>query len=148
MPKHRRTVLREAEQKLLSVKREDFLDAMVVLEEGMRHFYIRAVQLKTANGNPKEIDDNLLKAVDIAEKIMPYRHHRLAAIKLDKDPVMGGLHENASLAELEAEMKKGLGLRVDTLTINRCLAFCAAALACTANAPLLPPSSRPENARV
>jgi len=99
-------LLREAEQKLLSVKREDFLDAMVVLEEGMRHFYSRAVQLKTANGNPKEIDDNLLKAVDIAEKIMPYRHHRLAAIKLDKDPVMGGLHENASVAELEAEMKK------------------------------------------
>src|SRR5215475_10758390 len=79
------TLLREAEQKLLSVKREDFLDAMIVLEESMRHFYTRAVQLKTANGNPKEIDDNLLKAVDIAEKVMPYRHHRLAAIKLNKD---------------------------------------------------------------
>ena len=25
---------------------------------------------------------------------------------LDKDPVMGGLHENSSLAELEAELKK------------------------------------------
>jgi hypothetical protein len=85
--KNRRTLLREAEQKLHSVNREDFLDAMIVLEESMRHFYIRAVQLKTANGNPKEIDDNLLKAVDIAEKVMPYRHHRLAAIKLDKDPV-------------------------------------------------------------
>jgi hypothetical protein len=77
---------------------------MVVLEEGMRHFYIRAVQLKTAN--PKEIDANLMKAVDIADKVMPYRHHRLAAIKLDKDPVMNGVRENASLAELEAEMKK------------------------------------------
>jgi hypothetical protein len=73
---------------------------------GMRHFYTRAVQLKSANGNPKEIDDNLLKAVDIAVHVMPYRHHRLAAIKLDKDPVMGELNENASLAELEAEMKK------------------------------------------
>jgi hypothetical protein len=104
--KNKRTLLREAEQKLLSVKREDFLDAMVVLEEGMRHFYSRAVQLKTANGNPKEIDDNLLKAVDIAEKVMPYRHHRLAAIKLDKDPIAHGVRENASLAELEAEMKK------------------------------------------
>jgi hypothetical protein len=37
---------------------------------------------------------------------MPYRHHRLAAIKLDKDPVMGELNENSSLAELEAEMQK------------------------------------------
>ena len=104
--KNKRTLLREAEQKLLSVKREDFLDAMVVLEEGMRHFYSRAVQLKTANGNPKEIDDNLLKAVDIAEKVMPYRHHRLAAIKLDQDPIAPGVRDNASLAELEAEMKK------------------------------------------
>jgi len=101
-------LLREAEQKLHSVNREDFLDAMIVLEESMRHFYIRAVQLKTANGNPKEIDDNLLKAVDIAEKIMPYRHHRLAAIKLDKDPVMGGLHENASVAELRGGNEEAL----------------------------------------
>ena len=106
MPKHRKTILREAEQKLLSVKREDFLDAMVVLEEGMRHFYSRAVQLKSANGNPKEIDDNLLKAATLAEKVMPYRHHRLAAIRLDKDPIVNGFRENASLAELEAEMKK------------------------------------------
>jgi hypothetical protein len=99
-------LLREAEQKLRSVDREDYLDAMVVLEEGMRHFYTRAVMLKTANGDPKEIDSNLIKAVDIAEKVMPYRHHRLAAIKLDKDPIINGIRENASVAELEAEMKK------------------------------------------
>ena len=99
-------MLREAEQKLLSVKREDFLDAMVVLEESMRHFYIRAMQLKAVGGKPDEVDANLLKAVDIAVQVMPYRHHRLAAIKLDKDPIVGGVHENSSLAELEAEMKK------------------------------------------
>ena len=46
------------------------------------------------------------EAVNIAEKIAPYRHHRLAAIKLNKDPITAGLHDNASLAELEAEMKK------------------------------------------
>jgi hypothetical protein len=33
-------------------------------------------------------------------------HHRLAAIKLDKDPIMHGIRENATVAELEAEMKK------------------------------------------
>ena len=65
------------------------------------------MQLKTIpNHDPKEVDANLLKAVDIAVQVMPYRHHRLAAIKLDKDPVMGELNENASLAELEAELKK------------------------------------------
>src|SRR5262249_23213469 len=72
----------------------------------MRHFYIRAMQLKAVGGKPDEVDANLLKAVDIAVQVMPYRHHRLAAIKLDKDPIVGGVHENASLAELEAEMKK------------------------------------------
>ena len=98
IPARLRTLLREAEQKLHSVNREDFLDAMIVLEESMRHFYSRAVQLKTMpNHDPKEVDDNLLKAVDIAEKVMPYRHHRLAAIKLDKDPVMLALIRGASL---------------------------------------------------
>jgi hypothetical protein len=102
-----RTLLREAEQKLHSVNLEDFLDAMIVLEESMRHFYTRAVQLKSMDKHdPKEVDDDLLKAVDIAVQVMPYRHHRLAAIKLDKDPVFGEVGEHASLAELEAEMKK------------------------------------------
>jgi hypothetical protein len=105
--KNRRTLLREAEQKLRSVNREDYLDALVVLEESMRHFYTRAVLLKSnPKASPEEIDANLMKAVDIAEKVMPYRHHRLAAIKLDKDPIMNGIRENATVAELEAEMKK------------------------------------------
>ena len=78
---------------------------MVVLEEGMRHFYILAMQLKAVGGKPDEVDANLLKAVAIAEKVMPYRHHRLAAIKLNKDPDPG-FRPDASLEELQAEMKK------------------------------------------
>ena len=88
------------------VDRGEFLDSLAVLEEGMRHFYIRAMQSKAVGGKPEQVDANLLKAVDIAAKIAPYRHHRLAAIKLNKDPITAGLHDNASLAELEAEMKK------------------------------------------
>jgi hypothetical protein len=97
-------LLREAELKI--VDRGEFLDSLVVLEEGMRHFYILAMQLKAVGGKPDELDANLLKAVAIAEKVMPYRHHRLAAIKLDKDPLPPGLRQDASLEELEAEMKK------------------------------------------
>ena len=41
------------------------------------------MKLKQAGGDSKDVDANLLKAVDIAEKVMPYRHHRLAAIKVD-----------------------------------------------------------------
>src|SRR5262249_51565567 len=49
-------------------------------------------------------DANLLKAVDIAERVMPYRHHRLAAIKLDKD--LTPRNEQKSLEQLRAEMQK------------------------------------------
>ena len=70
----------------------------------MRHFYVRAVKLKQAGGDSKDVDANLLKAVDIAEKVMPYRHHRLAAIKLDKD--LTPRNEQKSLEQLRAEMVK------------------------------------------
>jgi hypothetical protein len=66
----------------------------------------RALQLKAVGGKPEEVDANLLKAVGIAEKVGPYRHHKLAAIKLNKDPLPPGLRQDASLEELEAEMKK------------------------------------------
>jgi len=44
------------------------------------------------------------QAVNIAEKIAPYRHHRLAAIKLDKD--LTPRNEQKSLEQLRAEMVK------------------------------------------
>ena len=100
-----RSIAPNVAQALLHAVNE-FLDALVVLEESMRHFYIRAMQLKAVGGKPEEVDANLLKAVGIAEKVAPYRHHKLAAIKLDKDPLPPGLRQDASLEELEAEMKK------------------------------------------
>jgi hypothetical protein len=117
--KNKRTLLREAEQKLFSVNREDYLDAIVVLEEGMRHFYTRAVLLKSnPKADPKEIDDNLLKAADLAEKVMPYRHHKLATLKLDKDPVVGEVHQFASAAEIEAELQKHLQVLLPILDLE------------------------------
>ena len=106
MPKHRRTILREAKRNLLSIDHEEYLDAMTVLEDSMKHFYVKAIRLKAQDENDPKVDHNLKEAAALAVEIMPYRHHRLAAIKLDKDPVMGEVHENASLEELEAEMKK------------------------------------------
>src|SRR5262249_21154692 len=45
------------------------------------------------------------EAVSIAEKIAPYRHHRLAAIKVDaKD--LAPRNEQKSLEELRAQMQK------------------------------------------
>ena len=70
------------------------------------HFYAKAMHAKTNNGKPEIIDANMLQAVSIAEKIAPYRHHRLGAIKLSADPVDPGLRDDASLEELRAEMLK------------------------------------------
>src|SRR5262249_48633657 len=117
-------ILREAELRLRSDNRGEELDALFLLEEGMRHFYIRAVQLKTSGkADPKEIDDNLLKAVDIAEKIAPYRHHKLAAIKLNKDPVDPALRVKASLEEeLRVQMLKHWERLVPVLDLKRLIA--------------------------
>ena len=86
----------------------EILDCLHVMETGMRYFFMRAQAARNVKGNEAVVRANMLEAVKIAEKIAPYRHHRLGAIKLDKNPVMGELNENASLAELEAEMKKHL----------------------------------------
>jgi hypothetical protein len=65
-----------------------------------------AKHAKANKGKPEIIDANMLQAVSIAEKITPYRHHRLGAIKLNTDPVDPGVRENASLEELQAELLK------------------------------------------
>ena len=72
----------------------------------MRYFFMRAQAARNVKGNEAVVRANMLEAVNIAEKIAPYRHHRLAAIKLNKDPVDPALREEASLEELRVEMLK------------------------------------------
>src|SRR5262249_36024148 len=78
----------------------------------------KAMHAKTNNGKPEIIDANMLQAVSIAEKIAPYRHHRLAAIKLNKDPVDPALRVEASLEELRVEMLKHWGRLVPVLDLE------------------------------
>ena len=66
---------------------------------------MRAQTARNVKGNEAVVRANMLEAVNIAEKLAPYRHHRLAAIKLNKDPDPG-FRPDASLEELQAEMKK------------------------------------------
>ena len=73
---------------------------------------------KTNNGKPEIIDANMLQAVSIAEKIAPYRHHRLAAIKLNKDPVEPPFREGASMDELRAEMQRHLEILAPVLDLE------------------------------
>src|SRR5215831_8803799 len=66
----------------------------------------RAQAARNVKGNEAVVRANMLEAVSIAEKIASYRHHRLSAVKLNKDPVDPALRVEASLEELRVEMLK------------------------------------------
>ena len=75
------------------------------METGMRYFFMRAQAARNVKGNEAVVRANMFEAVSIAEKIAPYRHHRLAAIKVDaKD--LAPRNEQKSLEDLRAQMQK------------------------------------------
>jgi hypothetical protein len=88
--KNRATILREAEISMVDViahrGKEAFLDSLFVTEEGMRHYFSKAMQAKTNNMKPEIVDNYMQKAIEVAEKVAPYRHSRLSAVKLASDP--------------------------------------------------------------
>src|SRR5262249_47125089 len=101
-----RTLLREAEADIAHAKDGmDILDCLYVMETGMRYFFMRAQAARSVKGNEAVVRANMLEAVSIAEKIAPYRHHRLAAVKVDaKD--LAPRNEQKSLEDLRAQMQK------------------------------------------
>ena len=67
----------------------------------------------------KVIDDAMIQAVQIAEKIAPYRHARLSAVKLADDPNNPmRVRDNASAADLHAEIMRHLGVLVESGVID------------------------------
>ena len=88
---------------------QDFLDSLGVMEEGMRHFYVRAMAAKQTKQPDEVIDAAMIQAVQIAEKIAPYRHARLSAMKLAGDPKNPARFKDDSTAdELRAEVMRRL----------------------------------------
>jgi|HubBroStandDraft_3_1064219.scaffolds.fasta_scaffold1085994_1 hypothetical protein len=75
---NRSTILREAQE--VTVARgllgheQDFLDSLHVMEEDMRHFYVRAMAAKQTKQPDKMIDAAMIQAVQIADA-------RLSAVK-------------------------------------------------------------------
>jgi hypothetical protein len=93
---------------------QDFLDSLAVMEEGMRHFYVRAIAAKQTKQPDKVIDAAMIQAVQIAEKIAPYRHARLNAVKLAGDPNNPArFKDDATADELREEIMRHLGVLVD-----------------------------------
>ena len=88
--KNRSTILREARETTVARgllgHEQDFLDSLQV------------------------VDENLLQAVSIAEKIAPYRHPRLSAMKLAGDPNNPAqFKDDATADELREEIMRRLG---------------------------------------
>jgi hypothetical protein len=106
-------ILREAQEGMrargLLVREQEFLDSLAVMEEGMRHFYVRAMAAKQAKQPHEVIDAAMIQAVQIAEKIAPYRHARLSAVKLAGDPNSPvRFKDDATAEELRAEIMRRL----------------------------------------
>jgi hypothetical protein len=111
--KNRATILREAEVSMVDIierrGKEAFLDSLFVMEEGMRHYFSKAMQAKQNNMKAEIVDSYMQKAIAVAEKVAPYRHARLSAMKLAGDPNNPArFDDNATADELRAELMKRL----------------------------------------
>ena len=85
------------------------IDCLHVLESAMQHFYMRALLARQIKAAPEVIAVDLLHAVSIAEKIAPYRHPKLSAVKLACDPNNPArFKDDATADELRAEIMKRL----------------------------------------
>ena len=80
----------------------------------MRHFYVRAIAAKQTKQPDKVIDAAMIQAVQIAEKVAPYRHARLSAVKLAGEPNNPmRVWDNATADELRAEIMHHLGVLIE-----------------------------------
>src|SRR6185312_12180630 len=80
------TLLREAEEVLEQSRVPyEIADSVHVMEGVMMHIYLRALSLKALN-KPDDQIDAVTQALMAAEKVAPYRHPKLGAVKLAADP--------------------------------------------------------------
>jgi hypothetical protein len=100
--RNKRTLLKEAEQRVGAKYVDQVLDSLYVIETAMRHFHIRAEMGKNAGRKQSEVDADYEKAAHLASLVAPYRHARLGAMKLAGDPnAAKDLEDGASLEELK-----------------------------------------------
>jgi hypothetical protein len=137
--KNRSTIIREAQEAIiargLKGHEQDFLDSLHVMETAMQHFYVKAIVAKQNNGKADVIDANFLQAVSIAEKIAPYRHARLSAVKLAGDPNNPvRIKDDATADELREEIMRRLRMLAEAGVID--LAALPASKGGIANQPI------------
>jgi hypothetical protein len=123
--KNKRTLLREEQLRQAALQAATGLDrspkdadCLAVIEEAMRYFYAKAwnERWKTdGNSDDKVMGASYLQAASLAEKVAPYSHARLSAMKLaggSNNPVpriRDDITADELRAEIMAEMQR-LGL--------------------------------------
>jgi hypothetical protein len=123
--KNNRTLLREEQRRQSALKAAAGLDrspkdadCLAVIEEAMRYFYAKVwnERWKTdGNADDKVIGASYLQAASLAEKVAPYRHARLSAVKVAGDsnnpirPIRDDITADELRDEILAEMER-LGL--------------------------------------
>ena len=121
--KNRATILREAEVSMVDIierrGKEAFLDSLFVMEEGMRHYFSKAMQAKQNHMKAEIVDSYMQKAIEVAEKVAPYRHARLSAVKLAGAPSNAvAFKDDATADELRAEVMRHIARLVDAGAID------------------------------
>ena len=92
---------------------------MAVMEDGMRHFYARALLAKENKLKPEIVDNYMLKAIEVAALAAPYRHPRLKAVTLASDPNNPlRIKDDATADELRAEIMRRLVILRDAGVID------------------------------
>src|ERR1700735_5926311 len=109
--RNKRSLLREAEQRVGAKYVDQVLDSLYVLEKAMQHFFIRAEMGKTAGRKQSEVDADYEKAAHLAALAAPYRHARLSAMKLAGNPNNSArFKDDATADELREEIMRRLGV--------------------------------------
>ena len=85
----------------------------------MMHFYLRALSLKGLKKPDDQIDAAMMQALAAAEKVAPYRHPKLGAVKLAGDPSNPlRMMDNATAEELKAEIMRHLRILAPVLDLE------------------------------
>jgi hypothetical protein len=99
------------------------MDSLAILRAAMRYFYRKHLQA-LALTEPDEVAarDHLLDATSVADKAIPYEHHRLAHVKMDKDSSksdINGLTADELRAGIEADIAALQLMSIPTGVANR-----------------------------
>ena len=116
--KNKRTLLRES-QEAMSVERDPnkIADMLYIMEYSATFYFTRAVagasgkQKGKARRTAAQVDEDFDRATRIAGMAAPYRHARLASMKLVGDP-NNPVHfkDDATAEELRAEIERRLNI--------------------------------------